>query len=131
MKSITEDTPTVHRDGEELPVTEVYTLCDNCGIPSVDYGYCERCDLARLQNAVENQNTEKIRSILEERIYNQTRGHKAEATWRENKATIWTTNRFNMDAEEFIRLIDRELRISIGTGYCEDEEFQKYCVIRW
>jgi hypothetical protein len=130
MKSITNDTPTVHMDGEERPATDIPTRCNNCGIPAMSYDHCEQCELARLENAIENQDNKTIRSILDSRIYSRTSGHTAQAHWEDNKATMWSDG-FRIEAEEFIRGINSKLTAEAYVGFCEDEEYRKYCVVKW
>ena len=133
MKELNQD-QTRYRDGEERPVSEIATLCSNCGIPAVNDEYCEECDFSRLEKARKNQNQEKIKELLEHRVYNRTHGRTAQAHFQEEKQRmdIWTSDDFRLEAEEFMRLLHDSDNWRVYTGFTEDDEgFRKYATIQW
>lgn len=133
MKELNQN-QTRYRDGEERPVEDIATLCSNCGIPAVNDEYCERCDFARLEKARKNQNHEKIKELLEHRVYHRTHGRTAQAHFQEEKQRmdIWTSDDFRLEAEEFMRLLHDSNNWRVYTGFTEDdEEFRKYATIKW
>jgi len=133
MKDLNQN-QTRYRDGEERPVSEISTLCSNCGIPAVNDEYCEECDFSKLEKARKNQNPEKIKEILESRIYHRTSGRTAQASFKDKKQRMdmWTSDDFRLEAEEFMRLLHDSDNWRVYTGFCDnDEEFRKYATIKW
>jgi len=126
----------VHIDGEERPASEVDTRCSECGIPELDFDYCESCITEQLKTAIENDNKDKIREVIESRLYSAgTKGRTAQFTDRSDKkdkrlfdATIWTSEGFRAEAEWFAQRLNRDTDFNITIDFCRGyDEFRKYC----
>ena len=55
---------TVMIDGEERDASEVDTRCSGCGVPVLDFEYCQGCLAEKLKTAINEEDAEYILSTF-------------------------------------------------------------------